>query len=83
MKFVILNYFYSIQLKPVPVYGLFAACAFGMLNSKLKLSKLVLKELENFKNEAEYSNHIAIFKSYCEVFQVKKYFRFFSICGCF
>ncbi|XP_065220863.1 tetratricopeptide repeat protein 37 [Planococcus citri] len=61
--------FQCIGLKPVPVYGLFAACAFGMLNNELKLSKLVLRELEAFKNESEYTSHIAIFKSYCEVIQ--------------
>lgn len=67
-------YHFSIQLKPVPVYGLFAACAFGMMSSSLKLSKLVLKELEAFKNQTECIKHIAIFRSYCEVFQVLRGF---------
>lgn len=63
-------YVFSIHLKPIPVYGLFAACAFGILNKDLVLSKLVLKELDAIERNPEYIPHVAFFHAYCEVLQV-------------
>lgn len=64
------GFLHSTRLKPVPVHGLFAACAFGILNKELMLSKLVLKELDAFKHDERYIQHIALFNSYYQIFQV-------------
>ena len=70
----------STRLKPVPVYGLLAACAFGMLNKELMLSKLVLKELEAFNQNQEYIQHIALFNSFYQIFQVSSIFSYSCRC---
>ncbi|KAG8336235.1 Tetratricopeptide repeat protein 37 [Homalodisca vitripennis] len=57
------------QLKPTSVYGLFAACSLGMLNSDLELSKMVLRDLLKYQNEAEYIPHIALFQAYTKFLQ--------------
>jgi len=65
------SYFmFSAGLRPVPIYGLFAACAFGILNKELMLTKLVLKELETFGHDEEHIHHIAFFNSYYQILQV-------------
>ena len=53
----------SIGLPDPPIEGLFSACALGLLHEDRELSGLVLKELNIYEDNPEYSHHVVFFKS--------------------
>lgn len=66
----IYNFFRFYDLKPSSVHGLFACCALGMLHSDLGTSELALNELNVYKNDPLYLDHIVLFQSYIHLFKV-------------
>ncbi|XP_026288453.1 tetratricopeptide repeat protein 37 [Frankliniella occidentalis] len=61
--------FQSIQPRPLSAHPLLALCAIGLLNQDITMSKIMLKELGQFKDDPRYIAHIGLLASYTAFIQ--------------